>query len=76
MSDYFWLRFVNLLISEFIEECCNRNFDWFDFNPSGGHEGVSSFKQSFGAKPWRSPIVDVEKRYAYFANKLRYMAKV
>ena len=76
LSDYFRLRPVNLLMSEIIEECCNTNLDWFDFNPSGGHEGVSSFKKSFGAKAWRAPIVDVEKRYAYLANKLCYTLRV
>lgn len=50
LEEYFKVRPVNFLISEIIEKACNDGFDWFDFNPSGGHEGVKKFKQSFGAE--------------------------
>jgi hypothetical protein len=31
-----------------IRDACERGFDWFDFNPSGGHEGVRNFKTKLG----------------------------
>jgi hypothetical protein len=30
---------------------------WFDFNPSGGHEGVRAFKAGFGAQLLSCPVV-------------------
>lgn len=50
MSDYFHIRPVNLLMYKIINNACDNNYHWFDFNPSGGHEGVSSFKKSFGCE--------------------------
>lgn len=55
-SDYFKLRPVNLLMYEIIKNACDQGYSWFDFNPSGGHEGVKNFKKSFGAKPMNSSV--------------------
>lgn len=57
LSEYFSLRPVNLLFYEIIRDACDRGCSWFDFNPSGGHEGVKAFKLSFGAEPLSSPVV-------------------
>ena len=62
LQEHFNLRPVNLLMSEIIRNACEREYRWFDFNPSGGHEGVTSFKKSFGAKPLPSPSVVVLPR--------------
>jgi lipid II:glycine glycyltransferase (peptidoglycan interpeptide bridge formation enzyme) len=43
-------RPVNLLLAHLIGDAHRRGFWWFDFNPSGGLEGVEKFKESFGAK--------------------------
>jgi hypothetical protein len=59
LSDYFNMRPVNLLVYEVIKDACERNYLWFDFNPSGGHEGVKSFKKSFGAKPIPCPTLRI-----------------
>lgn len=56
-SDHFQLRPVNLLMYEVIEKSCASGFKWFDFNPSGGHEGVKAFKKSFGTEAIASPVV-------------------
>ena len=58
MSDYFHLRPVNLLMCEIIKHSCDRGYSWFDFNPSGGHEGVTAFKKSFGAEALPCPVVN------------------
>ncbi len=42
---------TNALIHALIDEARSRDCDLFDFNPSGGHAGVDSFKRSFGASP-------------------------
>ena len=49
LEEHFHLRPVNLLMYEAILDACNHDYSWFDFNPSGGHEGVKAFKKSFGA---------------------------
>jgi CelD/BcsL family acetyltransferase involved in cellulose biosynthesis len=48
-EEHFKLRPSNLVVAKAIEDGCERGFKWFDFNPSGGHEGVAAFKRSFGA---------------------------
>jgi len=40
----------NLLHMEIIKDGCARGYKVYDFNPSGGHEGVVKFKESFSAK--------------------------
>lgn len=56
LSNYFEVRPVNLLMYETIRDATERGFRWFDFNPSGGLEGVKAFKQSFGAMALQSNI--------------------
>jgi lipid II:glycine glycyltransferase (peptidoglycan interpeptide bridge formation enzyme) len=58
-SDYFELRPVNLLMYEAIKDACENGYSWFDFNPSGGHEGVKAFKKSFGPTALRSDVVNI-----------------
>jgi hypothetical protein len=48
---------VNALIAEILRDSCESGYRWFDFNPSGGHKGVESFKTSFGARPLSCPVV-------------------
>lgn len=40
LSTYFELRPVNLLMYEVIRDATEHGFKWFDFNPSGGLEGL------------------------------------
>lgn len=46
----------NALIHAVLGRARERGCALFDFNPSGGHEGVDSFKRSFGAKSFEFPI--------------------
>ncbi|MDX6498804.1 MAG: hypothetical protein QOG23_2064 [Blastocatellia bacterium] len=50
-SDYMSSHPVHLLVTEAIEDSYKEGFRWFDFNPSGGLEGVEHFKRGFGAIP-------------------------
>lgn len=58
LSKYFHCRPNNLLYQHAIEHACKNNYNWFDCNPSGGLEGVSSFKQGLGAKMLKTRIID------------------
>lgn len=60
LEEYFNLRPVNLLVYEIIKDACDKGYAWFDFNPSGGHEGVKAFKKNFGAEPLPCPVVKIE----------------
>lgn len=57
LSEHFDLRPVNLLMYEIIKHSCQESYHWFDFNPSGGHEGVKAFKKSFGTQELACPMV-------------------
>lgn len=49
-SDGMKYRPANVLVTEMIKDACAKRFSFFDFNPSGGHEGVAAFKKSFGTE--------------------------
>lgn len=55
-AAHFEYRPVHLLIREIVREACRDGHSWFDFNPSGGHEGVEAFKKGFGAEALRSDV--------------------
>lgn len=40
-----------------IAHACEREYRWYDFNPSGGHSGVVLFKKGFGAITLPSPVI-------------------
>jgi hypothetical protein len=57
LSEHYKKKPANLLVSEMIDDARQRSFQWFDMNPSGGHEGAMRFKQNCGGQPLASPIV-------------------
>jgi hypothetical protein len=62
LEQYFNLRPVNLLMYEAVKNACEQGYTWFDFNPSGGHEGVLKFKKSFGTQELSSPVVNIQSK--------------
>jgi hypothetical protein len=60
IDTYFNLRPVNLLLYEVIRNACEKGYTWFDFNPSGGLKGVRAFKERFGAKALKCPVIRQE----------------
>lgn len=48
LAQFFDLRPVNLLLTELLDNAKRGGKSWFDFNPSGGHDGVVRFKDGFG----------------------------
>lgn len=74
-SQYFDLRPETMVMYEAIRDACERGFSWFDFNPSGGHEGVKTFKERFGAQPLPCPDVINETRWARLTDSVAVAVK-
>lgn len=71
LSSYFNLRPVNLLLYEIIRDACAHGYQWFDFNPSGGHDGTERFKKSFGTAAWKCPVIHRKSKLVMLANRIR-----
>ena len=63
LEEFLHLRPSNLVHWEAIRDAQARGFRWFDFNPSGGHEGVARYKATFG------PTVLRFERGAHVSNR-------
>jgi CelD/BcsL family acetyltransferase involved in cellulose biosynthesis len=63
-AEHFALRPANLLVHEMLLDACQRGLDWFDLNPSGGHQGVRTFKERVGAIALPAPVVVRERHGA------------
>lgn len=74
-SEYFNLRPVNLLMYEIIKKACKDEYGWFDFNPSGGHEGVKAFKKSFGTDSLACPVITRNYRTISIASRIATYTK-
>ena len=57
LGEAFKLRPANFLLYEAIKDAAAKGYHWFDFNPSGGHEGVRAFKKSFATQELPCPII-------------------
>jgi hypothetical protein len=68
LDKYFNLRPVHLLMYEAIKHACDMGYNWFDFNPSGGHVGVKAFKKSFGAVGMPSPVLYRNSKTMYILD--------
>lgn len=49
LESYFHLKPVHVLQYYIVQDAIKSGYKWYDFNPSGGHEGVIKFKRGFGA---------------------------
>ena len=64
LSNYFKYGISNFLYHNIILDAKEKGYKYYDFNPSGGHEGTVNFKESFGLKrltiqrwEWENPII-------------------
>jgi len=64
LSDYFKYGARNFLVHNIILDANAKDYEYYDFNPSGGHEGTVRFKEAFGPKRlpvkrwrWENPFV-------------------
>lgn len=71
LEKYFSLYPVNFMVSEIIKNACENGCQWFDYNPSGGHEGVKNFKKSFGAVELSCPVLISKNKTARLAEKIK-----
>jgi hypothetical protein len=60
LSDYLRSHVAKVQILHVIRDACARGYQWFDFNPSAGLDGVRKFKESFAARPLLAPLVYVD----------------
>ena len=63
LGAHFVLRPVNLLLRHAMNDARERGIEWFDLGMSGGHEGVRSFKKSFGADAVATLVVSEKSRW-------------
>ena len=63
LSDYFKYGISNFLYHNIILNANEKGYNYFDFNPSGGHEGAVGFKEAFGTerlsiqrREWEKPV--------------------
>ncbi len=73
LDSFFHLRPVHLLIYDIIRDACETGYSWFDFNPSGGHEGIRQFKEHFGCEVLPCPVLSWESLTTRVKRKLRAM---
>ncbi|WP_276248642.1 GNAT family N-acetyltransferase [Haladaptatus sp. YSMS36] len=70
-SDYLSLYPNDLLHAEIIADAIKNNYQYYDFNPSGGHEGVVNFKNGFGPERWEINKLSFEGELFRKARKLK-----
>ncbi len=51
-------------------------FHWFDFNPSGGHEGVVKFKKGFGAEKLQANVYQMKSTNLNLVNKICKLIRI
>ncbi len=76
LEDFLNLRPVHLVLYHAIRAACKDGFSWFDFNPSGGHQGVRAFKVSFGTQTLPCPMICRERTITDYVNALRGMLRL
>jgi hypothetical protein len=77
LENAFQVQPVKLLFHDVIRHASEQGLRWFDFNPSGGHEGVRAFKRGFATEELACPMVSVETRWKKVLGvATHYFAKV
>jgi len=71
LEEYFALRPNHLLMYECIKAAFEEGYKWFDFNPSGGFKGVKAFKEGFGTKALKCPVIEIETTRSKIIKKLK-----
>lgn len=69
-DEHFGYRPNNVLHVEIVRHAIEKGYEYYDFNPSGGHEGVARFKDGFGAA--RSNI----RRWTFTSRMLRLRSRL
>ena len=70
-AEHFSRRPVQPMIFQAIRHACETGREWFDFNPSGGNQGVDDFKRHFGTVELPAPVLKTASRKARWLARLR-----
>jgi lipid II:glycine glycyltransferase (peptidoglycan interpeptide bridge formation enzyme) len=70
-ARYFSLGANNQLYWEIILDAMRRGFQFFDCNPSGGYDGVETFKEHLGADKVSSPVLSTRTLLRSLVTRLR-----
>jgi len=70
-EEYFDYRPNNVLLPHVMKDALDRGYQFFDFNPSGGHSGVARFKKHFGAEKWPLRRWKMQDRKLDFIRRAR-----
>ncbi|UCC38733.1 MAG: GNAT family N-acetyltransferase [Candidatus Aminicenantes bacterium] len=84
ISDYFKYGIRNFLVHYLVLDAKVKNYRYYDFNPSGGHEGTVRFKDAFNPEQipisrweWENPFVKViMNAKTNFMSALRSFEKI
>lgn len=69
LKDYLRSGVAKYQTYEIVKDCCARGFQWLDFNPSAGLDGVKELKESFRAEALPAPLVYVDTRLKSLIRK-------
>lgn len=70
LKDYFRYSPSKYLQNEVIKDSCEKGYKYYDFNPSGGHQGVIKFKEGFGAEKITFKKYTLKKMCGYDAVEI------
>jgi hypothetical protein len=73
--EFFSRGVRDFLVDRIVRDAWARGFAWYDFNPSGGHEGSRRFKQTFGTTPWPSNLI-IMRRGLYRLESARRVVRI
>lgn len=75
LTKFFHLNPVHFLKKNIIEDAIHKKMWWYDFNPSGGHEGVVRFKKGFGSRSFPSKVIYHSTFIVNSINKISIIKK-
>lgn len=75
LSEFFSLGAVHLLQWRIIEDAMVNGFRYYDFNPSGGIDGVVHFKEGFGTDKVDAPVMKGRAWFTKVLDKLHHLRR-
>lgn len=71
LQDYFKLGSVHALQAELIKNALENGFLFYDFNPSGNHDGVVRFKKGFNTEFFPHQVLQKRTKLSSYINRLK-----
>jgi CelD/BcsL family acetyltransferase involved in cellulose biosynthesis len=73
-SEFFRVGSRNFLVHNIILDAVDKQFRYYDFNPSGGHDGARRFKRAFGTTSVSSDLIVKSSALAGVSERLKTAA--